>query len=171
MKHSASVSKDPPGGLRGPAQSRAVQAWLVVVGFSCLVLWLGTPNFSASKSYSWLIQILRFFDPEVRYDTVVWLHGAIRKGAHVVVYAVLGLLAFRASWFSFGNLLARVTTTAILVALGVALIDESRQAGYDTRTGSPYDIAIDVVGAICAVGIAALVLRRRLSERRARAGT
>jgi VanZ family protein len=139
-----------------------------VVGFACVVLWLGTPNFSASKSYGWLIQVLRFFDPDIDFDTVVWVHGLIRKSAHLFVYAALGLLAFRASWYSFGNLLARVTLTAILVALGVALIDEARQATYDTRTGSPYDVVIDGVGAVCAVGIAALTLHRRLALRRER---
>jgi VanZ family protein len=139
-----------------------------VVGFSCFVLWLGTPNFSASQSYVWLIEVLRFFDPDVDFQTVVRVHGMIRKSAHFFVYAALGLLAFRASWLSFGNLLVRGTMTAILVAVGVALIDEGRQAGYQTRTGSPYDVAIDAVGAACAVGIAALTLRRRLASQRER---
>ncbi len=104
-----------------------------------------------------------------RIDTTARrVHAVIRKGMHLFVYAALGLLAFRASWLSFGNLLARVAMVAILVALGVALIDESRQSGYDSRTGSPYDVAIDAVGAACAVGIASLSLRRRLAPRRGR---
>jgi VanZ family protein len=167
MNQSAPASTEPPGGRRSRLpNSPALYAWLVVVGFACFVLWLGTPNFSASRSYSWLIHVLRFFDPEVKYDTVAWFHGLIRKSAHLVVYGLLGLLAFRASWYSFGNVLVRITATAIVVAVGVALIDEARQASYDTRTGSPFDVIIDGLGAIFSVGIAALTLRWRLTRRR-----
>ncbi len=169
MIQRAPASKGSRDGLRGRhADSRALYAWLVVVVFSCVVLWLGTPNFSSSRSHLWLVKTLRFFDPDMTLDTVTWVHGLVRKGAHLFVYAVLGLLAFRASWFSFGNLLARTALAGILVALAIALIDETRQASYDSRTGSPYDVAIDGVGAICAVGIAALALRRRLALRRER---
>ena len=48
------------------------------------------------------------------------LGGLIATAFHL---PLLALLAFRASWLSFGNLLARVSMTALLIAVGVALLD------------------------------------------------
>ena len=152
-------------GRLGSLGRRAVLAWIFVVLFAGVVLWLGTPNFSASRSYSWLTAFLRFFDPDVTFDSIIWVHHLIRKGMHLFVYAILALLAFRASWLTFGNLLARVSMTAIFVAVGVALIDEARQATLVSRTGSPYDVMIDGMGAVAAVGIAVLAQRYRAGRR------
>ena len=136
-----------------------------LVAFSGLVLWLGTPNFSASRSYTWLLEIMRLIDPDVVMADVVWVHGLLRKSMHVVEYAVLALLAFRAAWLSFGNLLVRVAATAIIIAVGVAAIDEASQASYETRTGSAFDVLLDGSAGVLAV-CAAVMLRRRQIARR-----
>ena len=148
-------------GLRRRMTTRPVLlAWAVVVIFAGLVLWLGTPNFSSSRSFIWLANFLRFFDPDIDHHGVLLVHKILRKGMHLVVYGALALLAFRASFLSFGNVLLRVAATAVMIAVGVAMVDEGRQATYSERTGSPVDVLIDGTGAAIAVGLAALALRR-----------
>lgn len=66
------------------------------------------------------------------------LHVAIRKLGHIVAYAILGALAWRAD---------RRMTVAIAIALLVAVTDEWHQSMSASRTGTPWDVLLDVVGA------------------------
>ena len=112
-------------------------------------------------------QTSRFFEPLVRWlwpdaspEAVYVLHVIVRKCGHLVEYAVVALLAFRAvrgrrpepwrlSW----------ALAAIAIAAVFATADELRQSLTTTRTGTPGDVAVDVTGACLAM--LALWLRRR----------
>ena len=86
---------------------------------------------SADQTGGWLSEL---FGGEVPY----LLHVAIRKTAHVVVYGILAALAWRADrrWF-------------VVIGIGVlvAATDEWMQSRTATRTGSPWDVLLDVAAA------------------------
>lgn len=77
-----------------------------------------------------------------------------------MVYAILGLLATRA--FHKPALLAWVLK-AILLVVSVAILDELNQSFISSRTGSPWDVALDSAGGLAAVIMFWLVSGRRRS--------
>jgi VanZ family protein len=109
------------------AVSRLVAAWLPPVAWAALIFALSSiPDLSTGLG---------------TWDTV------LRKLAHMVEYAVLGLLVARA--------LGR-DLPAFLGAVAYAVTDEVHQHFVPGRHASPVDVAIDSVG--IAVGV--LVWRR-----------
>ena len=85
---------------------------------------------------------------------------AFRKTVHFTFYGTLGWIAlqtFRASGETGGG----VVRKALLVALTVASFDELRQSGYANRTGSAWDVALDLAGAATFVGLSEGLLRRK----------
>lgn len=120
---------------------RTLKLWLPVIVWAGLILLAATDLFSAQSTGGWLRSILGFDPPR-------WLHFAIRKGAHLTVYAILAALAWRADhrW-----------QVVMAIALAVAMTDETMQSFSMRRTGSPWDVGIDLIGA----GLAISGLRRR----------
>jgi lipopolysaccharide/colanic/teichoic acid biosynthesis glycosyltransferase len=88
-------------------------------------------------------------------DYVVW---PLRKGLHLFEYGVLAALALR--WVeSFPSVVPGLAWRgALLMAAGYAALDEVHQLFVPARTGSPWDIGVDVAGA--ALGLSLLRLRR-----------
>lgn len=107
--------------------------------------------------------ILEFLFPDASPETISFYHGVIRKFAHFAEYAVLGLLAFRA--FVRSRFQNRAPVVSILLALVIAVIDETGQSFNAERTGSAVDVLIDVAGACCAIAIVWLVGKRPLFSR------
>jgi VanZ family protein len=144
-------------GLNGRGTSGAARA---TPGALVLAwLWVGV----------WMLVVLRFSQGDVSADWSRWnleslirilgltpqqaeiAHFWIRKGAHVVEYAVLSFLSFRAAALSLSA--ARAAACAMLLCLTVATLDEAHQATLRTRTGTPWDVALDVAGAALGVAI------------------
>jgi VanZ family protein len=71
-------------------------------------------------------------------------------------------------WLTFDSILARLAAGTLLLVVTVAAVDETRQAFSSVRTGSPIDVLIDSSGALVAIGVAVLYLRRQRSQRAAR---
>jgi VanZ family protein len=135
------------------------------------ILGLGSAEFSAAHTSRYLLPLLRWFFPELPVRTYVEIAAWIRKSAHVIEYALLGALAVRALWLSLArqNPFARTALLAIGLAASVALADEIRQSTLPTRTGSPWDVALDVSGALAAIALT-LWWKRRARARAAAAG-
>jgi VanZ family protein len=151
------VDRDRPGWK----DSKMIVAWLLFAAGAVFVLWMGSPDFSAPMSSRYLRPILEFLFPGITPRQLVRAHFYVRKGAHLLEYAGLALLAFRALRLSLDTLPGRIAFGAIILTLLVAATDETRQAFTHTRTGSPADVALDTAGALLAVGLAVVVLRRR----------
>jgi VanZ family protein len=109
---------------------RLVRLWLPVILWSAVILSASNDSFSVNHSGGWL---RRIFGREVPF----FLHVAIRKSAHLLEYAILGALAWRAD---------RRLAVALAVAALVAITDETRQSFTASRTGSPWDVGLDVLG-------------------------
>ena len=106
--------------------------------------------------------ILTIFGHPLPPATFERAHFLLRKGAHLTEYAILGMLLFRAIRATAGPLrpwALRWALGAIVIAALVASLDEWHQTFIPSRTGSPYDVALDTAGAT--LGAAAFALRRR----------
>jgi len=113
---------------------RALKQWLPVVLWAGLILWAANDDFSANNTGGWL----RALFGEVPHVVNV----ALRKTTHVVVYAILGLLVWRAD---------RRVFVILGVTLLVASTDEWLQSHARNRTGTPWDVALDLGGASLAI--------------------
>jgi VanZ family protein len=127
---------------------RTWKQWLPVALWAGLILWSANDDFSASNTGGWLRAIFG----EVPYV----LHVLIRKATHVVVYAILGFLIWRAD---------RRAVVILGVALLVASADEWLQSRALNRTGTPWDVLLDLCGAALPV---LLQRARHLRHQRAR---
>ena len=113
---------------------RALSLWLPVVLWAAIILSAANDRFSDERTGSWLDGTFGRVRPEV--------NALIRKSAHIAEYAILALLAWRAR---------RTWVTPLLICLAVAIADESMQAMTATRTGSVWDVMLDMCGAVGAL--------------------
>ena len=109
---------------------RLLKLWLPVIVWSFVILWASSDDFSSGNSQGWLAW---FFGREVPYA----INFLFRKGGHIVAYAILGALSWRAD---------RRVAVGIAISLIVAVTDESRQSMTVNRSGSPWDVLLDVTG-------------------------
>ncbi len=84
------------------------------------------------------------------------VNHALRKGAHVVAYGLLGLLA----WFA-----DRRTFVALAMTAAVAVADETRQSLTLTRSGTVWDVLLDLAGAALAILVIVPAVRARFGPR------
>ena len=123
---------------------RALKQWLPVVVWAGFILSAANDSFSAKETGGLLGSIFG----ELPYV----LHVLLRKSAHVVVYGILGALAYRAE---------RKWLLAMMIVLAVASADEWMQSRALNRTGTPWDVLLDVVGAASVI----FLLQRRGARR------
>lgn len=77
------------------------------------------------------------------------IHGFIRKSAHFIFYGILAVLAFRAFVGSSKRLLAATPIiTALFAVFVIASVDEINQSFNPERTGSMFDVLLDMAGAV-----------------------
>lgn len=131
--------------------------WLPVIVWTAVILAASSDLFAARETGSTLRDILRFIlGRDLAPETFGTLHFVIRKAAHLIEYAILGALTLRALRQGDAWTWRRALAAVALAAL-VATADEGRQSTVASRTGSPVDVAIDIVGAATAVA----AVRRR----------
>ncbi|HYI09113.1 MAG TPA: VanZ family protein [Thermoanaerobaculia bacterium] len=129
---------------------RLLKLWLPVILWAAVILSSSNDAFSSDHSGEWL-EIL--FGPGVP-DFANYL---FRKATHLVVYGILGALAWRADRRRF---------VALALCLLVASADEWRQSETAARSGSAWDVLLDLIGASIAVFIVIPWIRARLAARR-----
>ena len=92
----------------------------------------------------------------------------VRKTIHFSAYGFLGLSCFRAA-IAGSAAKGRAIAFALLCILCLASFDEMRQTTAPNRTGSPWDVALDMTGSSFFVLVAA-ALSRNASNPEARSG-
>ena len=78
----------------------------------------------------------------------------LRKSAHVFEYAVFAALLLRAARLSWQRSIRLAAAFSVGVVAAFAIADETRQGLSAVRTGSAWDVALDVFGGLLAVGVA-----------------
>ncbi|HEV8525602.1 MAG TPA: VanZ family protein [Terriglobales bacterium] len=129
--------------------------------------WMGvvfvgsTDFFSSVNTGTLLMALLRVLVGSMDPATFFALHLALRKVAHVTVYAVLAVLWFRALRSGSRERYMRWALVALAVCLGVALMDETVQSFMPSRGASALDVGLDMLGASAAVASVFFRLRRQ----------
>jgi VanZ family protein len=137
-------------------------------------IWLGvifagsTDIFSTEQTSRYLVPFLRWLDPQISLSTIATVHFALRKLGHLTEYAVLAALLWRAL-HNARNLRAKMATLFVGVWVActiIAVSDEFHQSFVASRTASPYDVLIDVCGALIGILLCLMFSRRRLTRSR-----
>src|SRR4030095_4242199 len=132
--------------------------WLPVFIWLVLIFVGSTDIFSAEHTSRYLVPFLRWLDPYISISTIATVHFALRKLGHLIEYAVLAALLWRAVR-SAKNLHAKMPTLFVGVWVACAIFavsDEFHQTFVASRSMSPLDGVIDISGA--GVGLAICVL-------------
>lgn len=136
--------------------------------YAPLIFWMAaiffasTDGLSGSKTALVIEPFLRWFFPHISIQRLDFIHGLVRKGAHLSAYAILGLLAARAFITSRHTFLRFRWFMASLVLISLyALSDEYHQSFSPARTASIYDSIIDIAGGLTALVLMALWKRTR----------
>jgi VanZ family protein len=137
-------------------------------------IWLGvifagsTDIFSTEQTSRYLVPFLRWLDPQISLSAIATVHFALRKLGHLTEYAVLAALLWRAL-HNARNLRAKMATLFVGVWVActiIAVSDEFHQSFVASRTVSPYDVLIDVCGALIGILLCLMFSRRRLTRSR-----
>ena len=118
--------------------------------YAPLLLWIAlifflSSNLGAANNTSRIIRpLLLWLFPDITEPSIQTVHFLVRKGAHVTAYGMLGFWAFRAFRRSAVDVLrrGRFIFSLLLVSL-IAITDETNQSYLASRTGSPWDVALD----------------------------
>ena len=135
-------------GLEIAGLKPALGTWLIVAIWTAIVLGLGSDSFSHSSTSRILLPLLQWLLPGAEPETLALLLRWIRKTAHVVEYAVLGILAYRALRLSVHLPTLGHLGIATGLVLAVAASDEGRQARSELRSGRLADVGLDATGGL-----------------------
>lgn len=143
-----------------------------IIRYAPLILWTAviftaSSTAGANNNTSRIIRpLLEWLFADASPATIDIYHGYIRKLAHFIEYAVLAFFASRAFWFSSQSVLQKFWFVwAFFFAALIALADEYNQSFNSARTGSIYDVLIDISGALFAVAVLYIIKIRRENTR------
>lgn len=123
--------------------------------YAPLVLWIGviflfsSSQGSMTKTSGFIRPLLEFIFPGITEENQLIYHQYIRKTAHFVEYAVLGFWSSRAFWSSTIEKLRKFWWLAAFILIFItASVDEYNQSFNPSRTGSIYDVFVDLSGGL-----------------------
>lgn len=141
-----------------------VRYWLPVVFWMAVIYVASTDLFAAQHTSRFIGPLLRWLVPDISPQTIMFVQLVVRKAAHVMEYAILAVLLFRAllagrfarsGWLAFAS---------IIGAAVCAAADEYHQSFVRSRTGSPLDVMIDLTGALLGIAVYWWAMARRARD-------
>jgi hypothetical protein len=149
-----------PGGPRESVRRR-IGPWIAAGLWACLIFSASTGNFSSEHTSRYIVPFLQWLLPHASLSTILFLHLAIRKSAHVTEYFIFSVLLWRAIRSERNQWQFRWALLAVLIAAVYASSDEFHQLFVPGRSASVHDVMIDVSGAILAQFVIWLWMRPR----------
>src|SRR2546422_11686627 len=74
---------------------RFVNAWMPVIAWMLVIFAGSTDALSAEQTSRFLVPLLRWLDPQISIATIVTIHSALRKLAHLIAYGIFAALLWR----------------------------------------------------------------------------
>jgi VanZ family protein len=126
---------------------RGASVWLLPLGWAAVMFWMSTERFGVSESRPVFARLLDFVHISLSPATFRTVHTVLRKLAHVVEYAALVFLLYRA-FEGPDRLVWRARSAQWCLAVGTlfSFTDEFHQIFVNGRGASLFDCAIDIVG-------------------------
>lgn len=130
---------------------RTLLAWIPTFLWLASIATFSTDLFSSAHTGLVLLKIVHAVYGPISEHSFVLFHAYVRKAAHFSVYGVLSGLAFY-SWRA--SLPGRLRWTfkwsglALALTLLTASFDEFHQSFIPSRTASPQDVLLDIMGAM-----------------------
>lgn len=138
--------------------------WLPPILWVVVILAASTDLMSAQHTSRFIGPFLRWIMPDIGADAVLQVQLVVRKSAHVLEYAVLAMLLLRAFRGGQGSIRWSHIGGAVALAALCAATDEFHQSFVASRTGSPADVLIDIIGAIAGVAVFTLLVSRKAAR-------
>jgi VanZ family protein len=139
--------------------------WIPTLAWLCVLASFSSDMFSAEHTGSILEKLLRSLFGEISRQRFSEIHFLIRKTAHFCSYGLLSAFAFfswRATFPAVKAWTIRWCGLALLLTLFAASADEFHQSFVPSRTASPRDVMLDMVGAVFfQLAILAFLIRRK----------
>jgi VanZ family protein len=124
--------------------------WLPAIAWAGLISVLSTDIFSSQHTSALIIPVLHWLFPQASTQTLELLHALIRKLAHFTEYFILSIFLVRGLRGKDRGWKLRWTIWAVVIAAGYASFDEFHQSFVPSRTASPWDAMLDILGALAA---------------------
>ena len=135
--------------------------WLPALAWAAaLVFIFSTGAFSAEHTGRILRPLLEWLFGAITEARFLVVQFLVRKSAHVIVYAALSALWFRALRGSRSGWRSSWALVALLVSVLVAISDEFHQSFSPSRTGTSWDVLLDSFAAFLVQAAIAVTARR-----------
>ena len=140
--------------------------WLPVLIWLGLIVIGSTDLMSAEHTSRIIGPVLRSFNPDISAETIAQIQFVVRKTAHVMEYAILAALLWRAlrAGVRWQTRMSRLFIAVWFVCAVFAASDEFHQSFVPSRTASPIDVMIDIFGALIGLVICVFVASRNVID-------
>ncbi len=139
--------------LNSPRVREFLYYWLPPLVWCAAILAL-SGDWGSAKNTLGLVKWLLSWIPGLTLGQIYLIHGYLRKLGHLTAYGLLFFFWFRAFRGHFQPAPRWSPLWSLALCLAVACLDEGHQAFFQSRTGSPRDVVLDMTGA----GISALII-------------
>ncbi|HKP01723.1 MAG TPA: VanZ family protein [Chthoniobacterales bacterium] len=137
--------------------------WLPPLAWMIFIFLGSTDLLSAEHTSRFIGPFLRWLDPNISDTTIGSIQLIVRKCGHLLEYAILAALLYRA----LATHRDRPFVLAFILAATYAALDEFHQSFVASRTGSPWDVVVDCAGAFVGLLFCSLLRNRRNAARKA----
>jgi VanZ family protein len=138
-----------------------VKYWIPVVAWMLLIFVASGDLLSAEHTSRFLVPLLHWIAPDISPATIASIQLLVRKCAHLTEYAILAGFLYRALRQGQDGFW-RAAALAFVLAAIYASLDEFHQSFVPSRTGSPWDVLIDCIGAMLGLAVCVCFLRQSL---------
>jgi VanZ family protein len=133
--------------------------WLPPLLLSTAIL-IFAGDLGAGYNSRFIIPLLQALSPSLSLAQLNLIHFYLRKAGHFLAYALLLTTWVRPWKVRLGFSLEKSAILSLMIVLLVAALDEGRQSFYASRGGSPWDVLLDMSGALTAALILVVFSRR-----------
>jgi VanZ family protein len=141
---------------------RFLKYWLPAVVWLGVIFFGSTDLMSAEHTSRILVPFLLWLKPNITIETVLLIQFLVRKAAHLIEYAILAMVVWRAICRGT-NLKMKMSALCVSVWLAATLVaaaDEYHQSFVPSRGAAWGDVLVDSGGAIFGLLISHSLARR-----------
>src|SRR3982751_394016 len=122
-----------------------VTEWVPVIAWMVVIFAGSADVLSAEHTSRFLVPFMRWLDPQISFATIAHINVVLRKLGHLIEYAVIGALLWRALRSTLrATPAAWIAAITLITSALFALSDEFHQSFVPSRTPSANDVLVDI---------------------------